>query len=473
MLKKEVISNRSYAIKTVSDEKFLDEIAVKVIKQENPDFLLPVKIININGETEIRYELGDGLCLKYINERMTKKEFLLLLENMIRPFNICGDWFLDYHKFYLDAEYIVVGKNSSEIKYIYRFDDDYSLNEDDILKFFEDLIYNTTLSDAESYKWDLFKVIKDRAITLQSFMAKIVKESSDVQRNAVVQKEERQEKEKRITVDFGEIKKEINYGLEKIKEEIKKEEKSVEKPVSVVEEKISKQFGVPDVKGNLMDNLFGEEEEEPKKAKKKEKKKKEKAEKASSGEQRPKKSLFGGLLSGKKEKVDSFEEKEIKKTASYQNVYQERQPQPEPEKNNIPRQQYETDYTVDDATVIGSVELRESSVEQLVLKLEDDKGFGCPQYIEIDLRKGHATIGRYDKAGIAQADYNFEAALSFISRRHCRIESKAGQFLVIDLGSGNGTLINDVALTPNMPMMLGRGDQLIFSKNKRITYRVC
>ena len=57
MLKDIVLSNKTYAKMTVSDESVLDEIAVKVVKQDAPDFLLPVKMINIDGLMEIRYEI--------------------------------------------------------------------------------------------------------------------------------------------------------------------------------------------------------------------------------------------------------------------------------------------------------------------------------------------------------------------------------------------------------------------------------
>ena len=82
MLKDIVLSNKTYAKMTVSDESVLDEIAVKVVKQDAPDFLLPVKMINIDGLMEIRYEIGDGIRLSYMDERMSKKDFLTLLENI-------------------------------------------------------------------------------------------------------------------------------------------------------------------------------------------------------------------------------------------------------------------------------------------------------------------------------------------------------------------------------------------------------
>ena len=77
MLNDVVISNKTYAKLTVSDENVLDEIAVKVVKQDTPDFLLPIKMININGETEIRYEIGDGIRLSYLHEKMSKRDFLI------------------------------------------------------------------------------------------------------------------------------------------------------------------------------------------------------------------------------------------------------------------------------------------------------------------------------------------------------------------------------------------------------------
>ena len=93
--------------------------------------------------------------------------------------------------------------------------------------------------------------------------------------------------------------------------------------------------------------------------------------------------------------------------------------------------------------------------------------------IELDLSRGSATVGRVDKSGHNQSDYNFDASLSFISRRHFRVEKEGDEWFIIDLGSANGTFLNGEALAPNMPYPLHPGDRVMLSKKNRLVYRVC
>src|SRR5262245_32328944 len=47
-----------------------------------------------------------------------------------------------------------------------------------------------------------------------------------------------------------------------------------------------------------------------------------------------------------------------------------------------------------------------------------------------------------------------------ISRKHARIEGEAPNYSITDLGSTNGTLVNDHPLTPNTPRRLNPGDKI-------------
>lgn len=457
MLKDVVISNKVYAKMTVSDESVLDEIAVKVVKQDAPDFLLPVKMININDSMEIRYEIGDGIRLSYIDETMSKKEFLTLLENMIRPFKNCDDWFLDYHHFYLNSDYIIKGKNCMDVRYVYRFDHDYIQDDQSILAFFGEFILKINLSDDPEYILNLYRRTKEKNTTLMMLLDYIAQENINEKEYPLEEKPQ-----KKTTISVAEIKESISNNLENKKIELKGEIKSEAREFEKVVHKASSEFGKEDVKGDLIDHLFGEETE--KKPKKKEKNAS--AEKCNRG-------LLGGLFGTKKTASDKNKENGADEKNFVRNISEERNQKELVSDSEKMGNSYMSDATIGDETVIENMEIKESSADKLILQLEDDHGFHCPKYIEIDLHRGYATLGRYDKAGNAQADYNFDASLSFISRRHCRIEKKNGQVVVIDLGSGNGTLVNEVALAANMPWPIHSGDKITFSKNNKITYRVC
>ena len=91
MLTEAVIANKAYAKFSTPAECDLDTIALNVIKQDCPDFLLPIRTMEINGSLEIRYELTDGVRLSYAPREMMKKDFTALLINLLTPFKTCGD----------------------------------------------------------------------------------------------------------------------------------------------------------------------------------------------------------------------------------------------------------------------------------------------------------------------------------------------------------------------------------------------
>lgn len=47
---------------------------------------------------------------------------------------------------------------------------------------------------------------------------------------------------------------------------------------------------------------------------------------------------------------------------------------------------------------------------------------------------------------------------NMISRRHCKINSFNGQFMITDIGSANGTFVNMKRILPNQPCVLNDGD---------------
>ena len=47
---------------------------------------------------------------------MKRKDFTERLVHMLKPFKDCSDWFLDYHNFVLDENYILVSKDGQQVK---------------------------------------------------------------------------------------------------------------------------------------------------------------------------------------------------------------------------------------------------------------------------------------------------------------------------------------------------------------------
>ena len=447
----------------------LDEIAIKVIKQDTPDFLMQMKMLNIDGEIELRYEIGSDLRFSYLPMEMTKSEFLVLLQSLLRPFKECNDWFLDYHHFYLDMNYITVGKDYTSIKYIYIPDMEFQQNEDEILNFFRNFILNTNLTDAKSYILELYRMLNVSGASLGMLIEQIEKD--------VIPKVPISEKRTELVNQMiPEKKKDIQVRKEWKPQEVEKTVEFVTENLELVKENISKkgeEFGADNIQNDLIGNLFGDMyEEEETKGKKKEKKKdkhvKKEKEIKNVSKEKSGKGLFGGLFLGGKGKEEIKEEMEVRpKQKEREVVYFDKVDESYDETS------YDSVGEEYDNTVIGSDDDLESNENKFVLELIEDGGYQFPKYIEIDLRKGYAMVGRYDKNGRAQADYNFDASFSFISRKHFRIEKRENGYVIIDVGSGNGTFVNDNLLAVNMAYSINVGDRIVLSRKHRITYKVC
>lgn len=73
---------------------------------------------------------------------------------------------------------------------------------------------------------------------------------------------------------------------------------------------------------------------------------------------------------------------------------------------------------------------------------------GAKQGTEIPLKKDKFFIGRAKEC-------NLRAGSEAISRRHCAITRSDGKWMVRDLGSRNGTHVNDVRIEQEVPLRVG------------------
>jgi diguanylate cyclase (GGDEF)-like protein len=69
------------------------------------------------------------------------------------------------------------------------------------------------------------------------------------------------------------------------------------------------------------------------------------------------------------------------------------------------------------------------------------------------LERSEATIGR-------DAGCDVSLPIDTVSRRHCRVEVRGAEVTVTDLGSTNGTAINDEPVAANHPVALRSGDRV-------------
>lgn len=92
---------------------------------------------------------------------------------------------------------------------------------------------------------------------------------------------------------------------------------------------------------------------------------------------------------------------------------------------------------------------------------------GGGQSTEFPLSNEESQIGRWDADNGIFPDVDLDAfdADAKVSRRHARVISRNGSFMVEDLGSTNGTFVNrGRRLLPGAPQVLSDGDEIIVGK---------
>lgn len=84
-------------------------------------------------------------------------------------------------------------------------------------------------------------------------------------------------------------------------------------------------------------------------------------------------------------------------------------------------------------------------------------GVNTPICVQLLINKPEFVLGKSDAC---------DGVLSFndeISREHCKIIWREGQYYIMDLNSTNGTCLNDMLLSPNQEYPLNTGDRLRLS----------
>jgi ribosomal protein L40E len=79
---------------------------------------------------------------------------------------------------------------------------------------------------------------------------------------------------------------------------------------------------------------------------------------------------------------------------------------------------------------------------------------------EYPLRDGSVLIGRRGGELPVDLDLEFYDPEGYVSRNHARITAQQRRYLVADIGSANGTYVNEERLTPHRPRPLRQGDRI-------------
>lgn len=489
-------------------DEILDTIALKVIQNDLPDFLLPIRSLNINNKTELRYEMGNKLSLKYKDLDFNKAKFLQFCMDLLMPFMECGDWFLDYHYICVDEDFVFVDKARNKVQFLYIPLSDFRNSDDEIIHFMKTILNKVSLSDGNDFLVklyqafgrgnivlkEIYEMIKEEFLHSSSQPIKEYKEqninvsrmnydnSAELQQRPMknpstpVQVKPVQESQTPVNTNATpsfltkeEKKMEKQEAASKLKKEgflsgfLGKKEENVNSPI--VSEKVVANSETSEEQ-DVLNALFGSGKKEKPKKEKKVKEEKVKVNKEKTVKEKSS-GLFGFL---KKEKEES----------SVSSPFANPKPAPTPinqpsyEQVNRDRASFNYDYTEvdsDEGSDVTMIMNDEPSFHEASLILLDKSLVGLPERINLGFRSDRIIIGRRSK-DTKQPDVAFDSSFNRVGRMHACIQKEGEMFYLVDLGSANGTLLNGEVLIPNKQYPLRNEDVIGFVVAHPIKYKV-
>ncbi len=492
----ETSAEANYLTVALNPPTAFDNIAIRMLEEDRPDFLMPVQIRNINNTQSLRYKLVNAVSLEYsVDKVMTKRSYVRLALDLLKPFIRCKDWFLDYHHICIDPRFILRDKRNGGFMFIYMPEASLCNEDGDIIAFFESVLNYIDIEDDREYQIRMMHYFRDNRVTLgelyNMFSAERNKVGGEpradrVEGTAEAYREAEPEKQKKgffaETIQKAEERtSELRESVEKkfaANETVSNQGQTGSNAMDILNDKEQK-------KGGFLSGVFGKKEPAQKADKGKTAdlfsyqadtgassvaagddfddlfgsgNKKKKAEKAPKPEKQMKSGGLFGDLTGKK-------------------AVQETKPEEPPQVRGdryaglgmTPNKSFvsapadsESDATMIDDGMDGG---------HRYLELIDSRFEGVPKRIDLNFGKPYITIGRYTADG-QPLDVPFPENCKGISRQHARISENGGTLTVTDLGSTYFTLLDGRRLVPNTAYPLSDGMVLTFVENRPIRYAV-
>lgn len=399
-------TGNSFFYNAASENDF-DRIAVKMLLADLPPFLVPVKIMNKYDNCVVKYDVGAFRSIQSVKMRMSKTECCTLLYNILNPLMTCGEWLLDYHKFCFRKEYIFCNANTFDVKFIYILDREHYCTDSEIMDVIRSIFKNTDIIDDKDFRINLLQALLDEDFSINSLYDMIInirKKPASV--SAAAKKEPLPVKPK----------------IEKNTEEPRKQEQ-VKAPIFEKAQSVQAEIiGDNSEDDDVMESLFSDGRKKTAKPPKKEKRKPD---------------LFGGI----------FGKNKASKERSQANI----------------SEAVISDEKTEIAGISTDLSDDETQIVSAFLHLESAASSNCPEIINISVTEGSSmTIGRKSaNAGAANADVEFPAECTKISRKHCQIRLENGVYAVCDLNSGNGTYVDGKKAAPGEWIEIHNGSRIM------------
>ena len=419
----------------------IDEIAVKTIANDCPEFLIPFQLLEVNGSLQLKYKLINTIALEYIDTSYTKKDFIKLFMNLLNPLIKGKEWFLDYHCFCINPQYVYVDRISNLVSYIYIPEASYRNTDSEIFDFVKNTFNKLTITDDAKFQVDMFHFFAKSGVTLIDLYKLLQNEQSSAPAGGYGQAPAAAPAVPAYTAPAPapapapvvapapapapapakpEKEKPSFFGSKK--------EKEAPAPAPVP-------APAPAPGGNndeIIDQLFGKKEK----------------------------------------KEDDF----LASVSAAPAAAPAPAPAPAPQPASFG--QPVQDYGMKQEAVFSPDEGVTATVDDFVsrtgmphLELISAPLPGAPARIDLDISKPYISIGRMSSDEI-KPDIAFPSDFKFVGRKHARISSEGGKFCLIDLGSKNHTFLNGNMLVPNQPYELSSGAEITFTESMPVKYRV-
>lgn len=446
----------------------LDEIAINVIAEDCPEFIIPFRVVNINNNVSLKYKLINTIALEYASLTMDKKTFVKMYLNLLTPFVKGNDWFLDYHNFCVDPRYVYLDKEYEQVFYIYVPEYSYVNEESDILEFFRKTFHRVDISDDKVFQVKLFQYFARDLVTLSELYQMFLEESKSVSASSTLVNVSTNDvpaatpvtSESVPTVSQNPVQETTKAEEQSVAEEPttkgigfglfgNKKEKTASKGFVEDETPASASLG-DDSSDEVMEALFGSGKKKIK-------------EKTTSASESEKKKSGISLFGKKKEEVSQEQAATVNTTSTTSSgsaAYSLSGMSAFSVPTGVQAGSDKTEVFVDDIVVSGAF-----------LELIDSPIPGAMARIDLNFTKDFVVVGRTSSDPV-QPDIAFSRDFTRIGRQHARIEKRDGAYYVIDLGSQNHTLLNGQQLVPNTPYPLNDGGELTFTESKPVRYRI-
>jgi pSer/pThr/pTyr-binding forkhead associated (FHA) protein len=96
--------------------------------------------------------------------------------------------------------------------------------------------------------------------------------------------------------------------------------------------------------------------------------------------------------------------------------------------------------------------------------VQTNTSFDLPSHLAVIL------IGKPHDQGLPDIDVSTLPEADVVSRLHAQVRVESGNYFIEDLGSANGTFINDIRLEPKTPYQLNLGDKIDLGQGAKVTF---